>query len=222
VRGLTLLFVRLLSAVALLAITLMPGSMPATAQAQGRAGLVVVHGDGRQAFAIVEFEGESIRAVDLLDRTGLEVTEVGFGALGVAICDIDGSGCDVATCRRRVCQGPRADDPFWQLFIRTSAGAWQRAPLGISSDTLIDGDVRALIWTGTEPVVPVYSIDDVAARAGTINGEGVALTRYNVEGEIVSGASGDESGVPLAGVAVVALAALLATTLVIRRQISAR
>jgi hypothetical protein len=194
----------------------------ATAQASGRAGLVVVHGDGRRAFAIVAFEGESIRTVEMLHRTGLEISEVSFGALGVAICDVDGTGCDVSTCRRRVCQGPNPDDPFWQLFILTDAGAWQRASLGISSDSLTDGAVRALIWTGTEPGIPAFSIDEVAGRAGEVNDDGVALTRYDESGAIVSGDSEEDPGVPVAGLAAVALAAVLAVTLVFRRQASAR
>jgi hypothetical protein len=218
VRGLSLRGARLLGAIAVLAISLVTGPLEAAAQVDGRAGLVVVHGDGRQSFAIVELEGESIRVVELLDRTGLQVTEVSFGALGVAICDVDGTGCDVSTCRKRVCQGPQPDDPFWQLFIRTEAGAWQHAPLGISSDSLTDGAVRALIWTGTGANIPDYSIDEVAARAGPVGEGGVALTRYDASGEIISGEPEDDTGIPVAGMAAVALAAVLAATLVFRRQ----
>ena len=189
-----------------------------SAQVSSRAGLVVVHGDGRQSFAIVQFEGDSIPVVDVLGRSGLEVTELNFGALGVGVCAIEGTGCDVATCRKRVCQGPQPDDPYWQLFIPTDVGGWRYAPLGISSESLSDGDVRALVWTGTEPELPMYSSGDVAAKAGSIGENGVALTRYDAEGRIAARDEDGASSIPLAGLAAVALAAVLAMTLVVRRR----
>ena len=217
-RCLTFYPARIAIAVVVIAIAILTVPKSISAQMEGRAGLVVVHGDGRQSFAIVRFEGESIRTIDVLDRSGLEVTEVSFGALGVAVCDIDGTGCDVSTCRRRVCQGPNPDDPFWQLFIRAEDGSWLHAPLGISNESLTDGAVRALVWTGAEPEIPAYSIDEIAAKAGSLDENGVALTRYDASSEVISGADSDDASLPITGLAVVAVAAVVAVGLVVRRQ----
>ena len=221
-RRLNRQLLRCLIAIALLAIAITGLPTATDAQSVGRAGLVVVHGDGRQAFAIVQFEGDSITAVEALERTGLEVTELSFGALGVAVCAIEGTGCNVTTCRRRVCQGPRPDDPFWKLFIRTDEGKWQPAPLGISSESLGDGAVRALAWTGTEPRFPAYTIEEIAAKAGPVDGNGVALTRYEADGEVLSPGAGGDGGIPMAGLAAVALAAILGIGLVVRRWVVGR
>lgn len=217
-RRLNRTIARGLSVVAILAVALLLLTGTGTAQTTSRAGLVVAHGDGRQSFVLVQFEGESIRAVELLDRSGLTVTELSFGALGIGVCAIEGTGCDVATCRQRVCQGPRPDDPFWQLFIRTDEGSWQSAPLGISSDSVPNGGVRALIWTGTDPELPAYTIEEVATRAGAVGDDGVALTRYDAAGNVLTGAEPDDFSIPVAGLVAVGLAAVLAVALVARRQ----
>lgn len=220
-RRLSRAYARLLFWVAVAAIAMLAPGWSVSAQ-ENQAGLIVVHGDGRQSFVIVQFESESIPAVEILARSGLVVTELNFGALGMAVCDIDGTGCDVATCRKRVCQGSKPDDPFWQLFIRSDDGEWQPAPLGISSESLADGAVRALIWTGADPTIPAYTMVEVAAKAGAIGADGVALTRYSASGEVLSPSNPDESGFPVGGLAAVGIAAAFAVALIVRRQMGSR
>ena len=212
---------RLLFWVAVAAFAMLAPGWSVSAQ-EKQAGLIVVHGDGRQSFVIVQFDGESIPAVELLARSGLVVTELNFGALGMAVCDIDGTGCDVATCRKRVCQGSKPDDPFWQLFIPTHDGEWQSAPLGISSQSLADGAVGALIWTGADPTIPAYTMEEVASKAGAIGADGVALTRYGASGEVHAPSDPDESGIPVGGLAAVGMAAAFAVALIVRRQMVSR
>jgi len=194
---------------------------PGTAHAAGssRAGLIVAHGDGRIAYALVTFDGESISGADLVQRSGLPVTEVAFGGLGVAVCSIDTTGCDIGECRRRLCQGPKRDDPYWQYFIESGSGSWQVAALGISGDSVPDGGVRALIWSAGTPQFPAPSIDDVAARSGPVDQSGVGLTRYQADGTVDTGAESDGDGsFPSAGFAVVGIAVVLVGGVVWRRR----
>ena len=188
------------------------------AQAESRVGLVVAYGDGRMAYAVVDFAGESISGAELLDRSGLAVTEVSFGGLGVAVCAVDSTGCDVGECRQRLCHGPKPDDPYWQYFIASSDGTWQIAPLGVSGDSLENGAVRAFIWSAGVPTFPVPSIDELAARAGNPGNDGVALTRYQADGTVES--EGDSAGSKrgtIAGIAAIGLAAVVTAGLVLRR-----
>jgi hypothetical protein len=187
-----------------------------------RAGLVVAHDDGRTAYVVVGFEGPSISAKELLDRSGLEVTEVSFGGLGAAVCAIDETGCDIAECRQRVCHGPSRDDPYWQYFIGQRDGTWLVSSLGISADTLKDGDVRAFIWSAGTPGFPAPSIDEVAAKAGSPGEDGVALSRYGPGGSIDDGDddSSDER-LPVGGLAVVGVALVIGSLVVlVRRRVS--
>jgi hypothetical protein len=194
------------------------GPNPAEAQGESRAGLVVAHGDGRMAYALVTFDGESISGEELLDRSGLPVTEVSFGGLGVAVCAIEETGCDIGECRKRVCQGPQRDDPYWQYFTSNGDGSWHVAALGISGDQVENGQVRALIWSAGEPEFPSPSLDQLAAKAGSVNGEGVALTRYQANGETDDGVSDDDDGVPYPGIIVVLIAVVIVGGVFVRRR----
>jgi hypothetical protein len=195
--------------------------VPATVDAAGssRAGLIVAHGDGRMAYALVTFDGPSISGADLLDRSGLAVTEVTFGSLGVGVCAIDATGCDIGECRKRLCQGARQDDPFWRYFVETGEGAWQFAALGISGDTVSNGGVRALIWSAGAPDFPALSLDDLAAKAGAIGDGGVALTRYQADGSVDTGSHAkQDDGLPYAGLAVVGFAVVIDGGIYVRRK----
>ena len=194
---------------ALLAVAGLISAPDASGAEISRAGLVVAHDDGRTAYVIVSFDEPTISAAELLDRSGLEVTEVSFGGLGFAVCAIDATGCDVSECRKRVCQGPQRDDAYWQYFLGKPDGSWQVAVLGISADTVADGDVRAFVWSAEPPAFPAPSIDELALNAGRLNDDGVALTRYRADGS-VDVATGDGPGRDLAveGVAVVGVAVL--------------
>ncbi len=70
-------------------------AVPATAQdlPPHRAGLVVVHGDGRVLTRCVAFAEETISGADLLRRSGLVVVLSPYGGLGYGVCAIDGEGC---------------------------------------------------------------------------------------------------------------------------------
>ncbi|MGH2531841.1 MAG: hypothetical protein ACRDJW_05990 [Thermomicrobiales bacterium] len=130
------------------------------------AGVVVHHGDGRLTYAYVAFSEEEITGAELLERTGIPIVTVPFGGLGVGICSIDHEGCGAGECRRRVCQGPGNESPFWQYFRQDALGDWQPLVLGASSTKVRDGDVDGWSWTPEEPHLPAVTIDQVARLAG--------------------------------------------------------
>ena len=174
------------------------------------------------AYVVVTFDGESISGAELLNRSGLTVTEVSFGGLGVGVCAIDDTGCDVGECRQRLCHGPRTDDPYWQYFLRSADGAWQVAALGVSADSIADGAVRALIWSAGAPDFAAPAIEELAGKAGDTMKNGVALTRYQADGSIDDDSGSEDTQVPYAGVVIVVAAVALAGGVVVRKRAGVR
>jgi hypothetical protein len=194
-----------------------PLSAPATAQeAQGQstAGLVIVTGSGAEGYALVRFDEPEISGIELLRRSGAEPVTVTFGGLGEAVCAIGETGCSVEVCRRRVCQGPRPDDPYWQLFALNAEGRWQSLPLGASADRVRDGEVRLWAWTAGTPALAPLTIGDISHetsdRAGTVVWSGES--DGSSEAEVGQGAATSL----LAGVGVLAAAVLAAGVLLLR------
>jgi hypothetical protein len=126
----------------------------------------VRYAHGQMAYAYVGFAEAEISGVELLKRSGLDVVTVSFGGLGEGVCSIDEHGCPASECRRRVCQGPRADDPFWQYFRQAGPGDWQPLALGASQAKVGNGDLDGWSWTGGDPDLPALTLTEVAERAG--------------------------------------------------------
>ena len=104
-------------------LALLAVGLPSPARAAiNHAGVVVREGDGSLTYAYVAFAESTIDGIALLERTGLPVVTVGFGALGAGVCRIGPDGCPVAECRRNLCQTGRADAPFWQYFRQQTEG----------------------------------------------------------------------------------------------------
>jgi hypothetical protein len=185
----------------------------AVAQAH-TAGLVVIKGDGSSIWVAVPFDEESISGADLLERSGLAVTEVSFGGLGIAICGIEQTGCDVAECRKRLCQGPARDDPYWQYFLAGDEGTWVVAPLGISSDRIHDGDVRGLIWSADPPSIQAPDVEQVAAKVGSSQGE----ARFDHEGNPTTETTIDSSSIPWVGISITAGLAITMVGIALMRR----
>lgn len=146
----------------------------AIGQAQDRlnhAGLVIRGQDSELTYAYVEFSEAEISGLELLERSGVPVVTVGFGGLGEGVCAIGGQGCSVTACQRRLCQGPRADDPFWQAFRQQAPGDWRPQLLGASSTLVADGDIDGWSWTGDEanlPAVTLAEIKELASQSGDV------------------------------------------------------
>ena len=141
---------------------LLPGLGRAQDGRPNRAALVVRHGDGRVVSACVAFDEPSISGIELLRRSGLDVVTQG-GAIGAAVCKLDGEGCDYPTedcfCRR---DGPLT--VYW-AYSRLRDGRWSFSPQGASGTRVQPGDVEGWAWgtgsanSGAQP--PVLAFEQV-------------------------------------------------------------
>lgn len=113
-----------------------------------RAGLVVTFPDRTETLWI-EFSEEEITGVELLERSGLDVTFSSYGGLGEAVCAIEDVGClNPGDC---YCQCKGDTCTYW-VYFRLEGGEWEGSPLGASSRKLRDGDVDGWVWgSGTPP-----------------------------------------------------------------------
>ncbi|MGH2557967.1 MAG: hypothetical protein ACRDJH_02805, partial [Thermomicrobiales bacterium] len=142
-----------------------------TGEELNHAGVVVRYGDERLTYAYVAFPEEEITGAELLERTGIPIVTVTFGGLGAGVCSIDREGCSAGECRRRVCQGPGNESPFWQYFRQDAPGDWRPLVLGASATKVRDGDVDGWSWTPEEPELPAVTIEDVARLAGVTSSQ---------------------------------------------------
>ena len=98
--------------------------------------LVVEHGDGRILVRCVAFGAATISGAQALALSGVESATSGYAGLGLAVCQLDGEpttyppGCWTDT------------GPYWVMFVARGGGAWTLSSLGISSQTLGDGDAE--------------------------------------------------------------------------------
>ncbi len=181
------------------------------------AGLIVDYGSGRVSYALVPFTEDSVSGFDLLDRSGLSLLAIEFGGLGQGVCAIEGTGCDIAACRSRLCQSGDPNSPFWQYAQRRQNGDWATSPLGASSSTVADGDIEIWSWSSEPPAPRTVSLDDIAREIGidlATLGDGGSLDPVS----ITSGQQPDASrevgwqevgaGAVLAGIAIVGVFAL--------------
>lgn len=142
--------------------------LPQPARAQegdNRAGLVIVHGDGRVVQQCVAFAEESITGYELLQRAGAALN-IEAGGFGATVCSINGEGCSypAETCFCR-CQGsPCVYWSYWQL---QPEGGWRYRPLGASNTQVRNGDVDGWQWAaGTREKIaepPAVSFADICA-----------------------------------------------------------
>jgi hypothetical protein len=152
------------------------GCVPESETMRGRAGLVVVHGDGSVQTACVEFEGEEADGWEVLQSSGLAPSVDAANAMGVLVCSIDGEGCafpaEDCLCE---CRGV-GSCTYWAYFTRSPGEGWVYSPLGASAREVRSGDVEAWVWlSGTSraapetPPVPDLTFEQVcpaeAARA---------------------------------------------------------
>lgn len=139
---------------------------PSSAGGMHHAGVIVREGDDRLVYAVVAFPEERLTGLELLKRTGIPLVTVAFGGLGEGVCSIDAHGCPATDCRRRLCQGSRADDPFWKYFRQSGPGLWTEMALGASGSKVADGEVDGWSWSGADAKLPAMTLAEVGARAG--------------------------------------------------------
>ncbi|MBA2519505.1 MAG: hypothetical protein H0V24_07550 [Chloroflexia bacterium] len=154
------------------------------------AGLVVRDQAGELAYAYVAFAEAEISSLELLERSRLPVVTVGFGGLGEAVCAIGGDGCGVSECRRRLCQGPGPDDPFWQAFRQHTPGDWRWQMLGASSSLVRDGDIDGWSWTSGEANLPALTLAEIAGLAAAQAAPAPAVEPAAIDWQLYAGAGG--------------------------------
>ena len=162
---------------------------PATAQTLRRAALIAQFGDGSYVTRCVSFSEESITGLELLTRSGLQVS-----LWGGAVCRIEEQGCDYPAqacfcqCKGSACQ-------YWSYWhwradtgvTSPAQGTWTYAQIGSGDYRVQDGAIEAWLWGDAQNPPATLSFAEVCGAAtGTpaaTAGEpvqSVALTQYVV------------------------------------------
>jgi hypothetical protein len=92
-----------------------------------KAALVIDHNDGSRVVRVVEFFGESLSGMQLLQKSGLTVVTA-EGSHGTEICAIDNEGQPAEDCN---------NDPqgrYWSLNLLNSDNEWQGSMKGSNSE----------------------------------------------------------------------------------------
>ncbi len=177
-------------AAVLAAALLLSGSTGAAAQASPRAALIVQFGDGSYITRCVPFSEESITGLELLTRSGLQVS-----LWGGAVCRIEEQGCDYPAqacfcqCRGSSCQ-------YWSYWHWRAAtgpsageGSWAYAQIGSGDYPVQDGAVEAWLWGDAQNPPVTVSFAEICggttssatpAASAPEPGAGVSLGQYAV------------------------------------------
>lgn len=154
----------------LLATILALAAVPAQAQTQNRAGVVVQFSDGSVTTRCVAFSEDAITGYELLRRARLPIA-IEFGSFGPAVCKIGHEGCafpnEPCFCQ---CQTLGAGCAYW-LYSQLKDGAWTISGLGAGARQVRDGDVDGWAWgkgDGNTGVVPVSVTLDQICSAGVL------------------------------------------------------
>ena len=138
---------------------------PALAQEGGtnRAGLIVVHGDGRVLTRCVTFTEERISGLALLQRSGLAM-DANTGPMGSAICTINGEGCPAKDC---FCKCKSNPCTYWNYFHRNPDGSWVYSGMGAAMWTVGNGDVEGWVWGDGSASPPNLTFEAICSAALT-------------------------------------------------------
>jgi hypothetical protein len=169
---------------------------PAAAQSERRAALIAQFGDGSYVTRCVSFSQESITGLELLVRSGLEVS-----LWGGAVCRIEQEGCDYPT-QACFCQCKGSSCQYWSYW-HLRDGNWTYAQVGSGDYRVGDGDFEAWLW-GDAQTPPV------AVPFAEICGPSDTSTTEDIPGETAIGSTQKSSSqsIPLAQYAVFAVMAV--------------
>lgn len=138
------------------------------AQSANRAGLVVVHGDGRVIARCIEFTESDISGYDVLLRSGLEIIADIQGGVGAAICTIDGEGCGADNCFCQCSGGPTCT--YWSYWHLVN-GTWQYSNIGASGYRVRNGDIEGWVWGNGSTPPPTISLEMICGAPATATPE---------------------------------------------------
>ena len=149
----------LLAGIMFLTWLLMVSPQSALAQEGGtnRAGLIVVHGDGRVLTRCVTFTEDRISGVALLQSSGLTV-DANSGPMGSAVCTINSEGCPANDC---FCQCKSAPCAYWNYFHRNADGSWAYSGMGAATWTVGNGDIDGWVWGDGSTPPPALAFDAI-------------------------------------------------------------
>ena len=116
----------------------------ATAQAPHKATLIVQFGPGDYVERSIPFSEDSISGLDLLTRSGLQVS-----AWGSAVCRLEAYGCayPVEHC---FCKCESAPCSYWSYWY-WQEGRWVYAQVGAAARRLRGGDSDGWAWGNGQP-----------------------------------------------------------------------
>lgn len=138
--------------------TLPPMSFDDVCGYTGRAGVVVDYGGGNRDIRLVEFPGETLTGLQLLEKSGLE-TVLSKTSFGTAICGIGGVGQPADDC---------FGDPlgrFWGFNILQKDGSWSFSEVGVDKAIFRDGDVAGFHFAAFGESQPPVDPDEIFADA---------------------------------------------------------
>jgi hypothetical protein len=114
------------------------GSAHSCTASKHGAGVVVQPSKTRTVKRCVGFDGKTIPAVTLVQRSGVEVQFKDFGGkLGKSVCQAAHVPAHYTKCLP-------AGKPYWAVFIARGGKSWAAPPVGLSSITLHPGDSLGL------------------------------------------------------------------------------
>jgi len=133
------------------------------AQEENRAGLVILHEDGRVETVCVPFSEASITGSELLTRSNL-VVERDVSGMGELVCRIGETGCPSSDC---FCQCQGGDDcVYWSYWQLTEAG-WRYSQGGATMVQVTDGVVQGWVWgpgsSDEAPEPPIVTLEEICA-----------------------------------------------------------
>jgi hypothetical protein len=164
--------------------------LPAAAQAQNRAAVIVNTGGGTAAVC-VRFPEPTITGLDALQRTGLGAVVRSFGGQGAAVCGLNGVGCP-ADDSCLTCQAPN----YWAYHrAGPGAGGFTLSAAGAGSTAVSDGSVEGWQWgTGAPP--PFQTVDQVCGPAAARSPAEPAPSAGRVAPEPIAPAGGGDGSTP--------------------------
>lgn len=190
----------------------------ARAASFNQGGVIIDYGEGSTSWVWVPFEEAEITVFELLQRSDIDLVTFGFGGLGEAVCQIGPSGCSVDDCRKRLCQ-TNASSPFWRLYV-LDGNTWRMASNGVSGTLLEDGDVVALSWGNDEFDLPVITMTELAAKAGTVTDSTEPMPAIHTDGDAANHDESADSWAP--AVSVLGVVVLASGLLVYRSRTDTR
>ncbi|HEX8598426.1 MAG TPA: hypothetical protein VF952_07910 [Chloroflexia bacterium] len=126
-------------------------------QSENHAGLVIQFGDGTTNTYCIPFTGETITGLDMLLKTGLDITAETQGSLGGMVCRIGPEGCNFPE-EACVCKSYGPGGKYW-VYNHLRDGAWKSSSMGSSSYKVRNGEVDGWAWSsGKGPsVTPTFA-----------------------------------------------------------------